>query len=131
MNKNNIAYENKRLNGPRHKQSYVNYIAFLLPKIWEIPEVRLSPYIKYTLARREIMLLNRDIRETEFKINKLKSRFKYLQERSLQGVLFKDEKDELSRITITIKRQGEWLSDLKDFHKTLSENFPEQNGSSA
>ena len=120
MNKQLIAYEYKRNNSRAHKQSYIDYVSFLIPEIWEIPDVRLSLSIRVLLARREVIFLNRDIRDAQYKIQRLKQRLEYLQKYSHQDMLNKEEKAVLPRVATAIRRQGDWVQDLNEFKGKLN-----------
>lgn len=114
----------RRENNPRFKQSYVDYVNFLVPKIWENPDVRLSKGIREILSHREAFFLTKDIKDTESKIRNLTIRMQYLQQRSIKGVINKEEISELSRITGTIQKCNNWINDLSGFRFQLLQVYP-------
>jgi hypothetical protein len=113
------AFETRRNNNSRFKQSYEDYVDMLLPKIWEIPDVRLSLGVRAIMAHREVVFLRKDIRETRSKIDHLLQRKKYLQGRSTKETLNKEDTAELSKISRSIKHLEHWITDLEVFKKQL------------
>lgn len=114
------AYDDRYKSGWKQKQSYADYVAFLNPKIWEIPEVRIGPSARRTLIARELLHLNRDIREVTQKIHGFELRMKYLQQRSRDTGLHREEIEELSKIGSMIKKRQLWKKDLEGFKKDLT-----------
>ena len=113
------SYDNRYKSGWRAKQSYIDYVALLNPKIWEIPDVRIGPCARRLLIARELLHLNRDIREVTQKIQGFELRMKYLQQRSKDRGLHREEIDELSKIGSVIKKRQNWKQDLEGFRKEL------------
>lgn len=113
-----VQYDNNRQNTRQYRQSYLDCIALLSPKIWEIPEVKLSPYITDLVARREIFFMSRDISDARYKAKKFTERLAYLKSKPHDS-LDVGQKNELSRLSGQIKRQLEWIDELQGFQAVL------------